>query len=85
MPIEIVRNEVPQHLQEAVAQGIVGAIGNRPGLWEIDITSELKANAWDIEIFGPRNFYWARRFSGKDRVADVIAQAIQDAVHPRAA
>jgi hypothetical protein len=85
MPIEIVRNEVPQALQQSVAKGIFSAIGNREGLWEIDITSELKAHAWDVEIFGPNNFYWARRFSGKDRDADVIAAAIRDAVVPRAA
>ncbi len=65
--------------------GIFSAIGDRKGLWEVDITSELKANAWDIEIFGPNNFYWARRFSGKDRDADVISAAIRDAVIAQAA
>ncbi len=85
MPIEIIRNEVPQALQQGVAHAVIAAIGDRPGLWEIDITCELKASAWDLEIFGPRSFYWARRFSGKDRDADVIAQAIHTAVQARAA
>ena len=85
MPIEIVRNEVPQSVQADVVRGIFSAIGNRRGLWEVDITSELRANAWDVEVFGPRDFYWARRFSGEDRDPQIIAAAIRDAVHARAA
>jgi len=85
MPIEIVRNEVPERSQKAVAKGIFSAIGDRRGLWEIDITSELKAHAWDVEVFGPNNFYWARRFSGEDRDAAVIAEAIREAVRAQAA
>jgi hypothetical protein len=85
MPIQIVRNEVPQDLQKPVAKGIFSAIGNRDGLWEIDITSELEANAWDVEVFGPNNFHWARRFSGEDRDADVIAEAIRYAALDQAA
>jgi len=85
MPVQIVRNEVPQRLQEALARGIFSAIGDRDGLWEIDITSELKANAWDVEVFGPKDFHWARRFSGEDRDAEVISQAIRSAVIEQAA
>ena len=85
MAIEIVRNEVPQRLQEPVRRGIFSAIGNRRGLWEIDITNELEANAWDVEVFGPHNFHWARRFSGADRDADVISEAIRNAVQEQAA
>ena len=85
MPIEVVRNEVPQERQAAVVRGIFSAIGNRPGLWEIDITSEMKANAWDVEVFGPADFHWARRFSGEDRDPEVIAEAIRAAVRPEAA
>jgi hypothetical protein len=85
MPIEIVRNEVPQAQQGPVARGIFSAIGNREGLWEIDITSELKAHAWDVEVFGPNSFHWARRFSGEDRDAEVIAAAIRDALLAEAA
>lgn len=85
MPIEIVRNEVPQHLQREVSAAVKSGLGSRRGLWEIDITSELKAHAWDIEIFGPGSFYWARRFSGEDRDPQVIAEAIRDAVRAQAA
>lgn len=85
MPIQIVRNEVPQALQPQLAAGISAAIGRRKGLWEVDITSELEANAWDIEIIGPHNFHWARRFSGEDRDVDVISLAIRAAVPRRAA
>jgi hypothetical protein len=85
MAVKIVRNEVPQGVQEAVARGIFSAIGNRTGLWEIDITSELKANAWDVEVFGPDDFLWARRFSGKDRDPDVISEAIRFALLDQAA
>jgi hypothetical protein len=85
MAIVIVRNEVPQHYQQKVAAAIQTAIGDLKGLWEIDITSELKAHAWDVEIFGPHSFYWARRFSGEDRDAQVIAEAVRQAVQSRAA
>jgi hypothetical protein len=68
-----------------LAQGISSAIGRRSGLWEVDITSELQASAWDIEIFGPDNFYWARRFSGEDRDVEVISEAIRSAVLDQAA
>jgi hypothetical protein len=76
---------VPLGLQQPLAAGISSAIGGRDGLWEVDITSELQANAWDIEIFGPNNFYWARRFSGKDRDVEVISEAIRSAVLEQAA
>ena len=80
MPIQVVRNEVPSAFQEELNRGIFSAIGNRDGLWEVDITSELEANAWDIEIMGPNDFYWARRFSGEDRDTEVISAAIHAAV-----
>lgn len=85
VPIEIVRNEVPQALQRQLARGICAAIGNRKGLWEVDITSELEANAWDLEIMGPDNFHWARRFSGEDRDVEVISEAIRAAILDQAA
>jgi hypothetical protein len=85
MPIQIVRNEVPQALQESIVKGVFSAIGNRAGLWEVDIISDLNANAWDVEVVGPDNFYWARRFSGEDRDAEVISEAIRSAVHDQAA
>ena len=85
MPIQIVRNEVPLALQKPLEAGISSAIGNRSGLWDVDIASELQANAWDIELFGPNNFYWARRFSGGDRDVEVISEAIRSAVLEQAA
>jgi hypothetical protein len=85
MPVQIVRNEVPKRFQQPVAVGIFSAIGDRQGLWEVDITSELRANAWDVEVFGPNNFHWARRFSGLDRDAQVISEAIRNAVYEQAA
>ena len=60
-------------------------MGDRSDLWQIDITSELNANAWDIEVFGPNNFHWARRFSGLDRDTQVISEAIRSAVSEQAA
>jgi len=85
VPIQIVRNEVPQALQRSLATGISSAIGSRKGLWEVDIESELEANAWDVEIMGPHNFHWARRFSGEDRDAEVISEAVRAAVLEQAA
>jgi len=46
----------------------------------VDITSELEANAWDVEVTGPDHFYWARRFSGEDRDTDVIVEAIRQSI-----
>jgi hypothetical protein len=85
VPIEVVRNEVPLIFQEELTRGIFSAIGNRDGLWEVDITSELEANAWDVEIMGPNDFYFARRFSGEDRDPEVISAAIHAAVLDQAA
>jgi hypothetical protein len=85
MPVQIVRNEVPERVQESLEAGIFSAIGDRAGLWEVDITSELKAHAWDVEVFGPNDFHWARRFSGLDRDAQVISEAIHNAVYEQAA
>ena len=85
MPIQVVRNEVPSASQEELTRGIFSAIGSRDGLWEVDITCELEANAWDIEIMGPNDFYWARRFSGEDRDTEVISAAIHAAVLDQAA
>jgi hypothetical protein len=80
MALQVVRNEVPQELQRDLVTGISSAIGGRKGLWELDITSESEANAWDVEIMGPANFYWARRFSGEDRDVEVISAAVRAAV-----
>ena len=81
----MIRNEVPQAYQEQLTRGIFSAIGDREGLWEIDITSELEANAWDVEIMGPDDFYFARRFSGEDRDPEVISATIHAAVLDQAA
>jgi len=80
MSVQIVRNEVPQPVQQQLATGISTAIGGREGLWMVDITSELEANAWDVEVTGPDHFYWARRFSGEDRDTDVIVEAIRQSI-----
>jgi hypothetical protein len=85
MPIQIVRNELPKHDQEKIAAAVDSTIGDRAGLWQVDITSESKANAWDIEVVGPDGFYWSRRFSGGDRDAAVISAAIRNAVNEQAA
>jgi hypothetical protein len=85
VPVQIVRNEVPRSVQRQLATGISTAIGSRDGLWEVDIISEPEANAWDVEIVGPANFHWARRFSGEDRDTEVIIEAIRAAVLSRAA
>ena len=85
MAIEIVRNELPRKLRELVAGEISSVIADRAGVWQIDITSEPEANAWDVELKGPNHFYWARRFSGEDRDADVISEAIRSALIDQAA
>lgn len=56
-----------------------------PGIWQVALTSEPEANAWDVELRGPNKFYWSRRFSGGDRDADVISEAVRSAVLDQAA
>jgi hypothetical protein len=72
-------------IRESIARGISSAIGDSDRIWQVDITSEAKANAWDVEVQGPNEFHWARRFSGEDRDAEVISEAIRSAVHDQAA
>lgn len=85
MPIQIQRNEVPPGVRKAVAKGIFSAIGDKQGIWQVDITSEAKANAWDVEVQGPNEFHWARRFSGGDQDPEVISEAVRSAVLDQAA
>ena len=85
MPVVIQRNDLPPDLRESVVKEIVAAIGERKGIWLLDMTSEAAANAWDIEVYGPYRFHWARRFSGGDRDAEVISEAVHNAVLDQAA
>ena len=85
MAVQIKRNELPTSVRETVARTISSAIGVAEGVWQLDLTSEPSANAWDIEVYGPQKFHWARRFSGEDRDAHVIAEAVRDAVMGQAA
>ena len=85
MPVEIQRNELPPLLRDTVAKGIFSAIGDSEGIWQVALTSEPEANAWDVELRGPKTFHWARRFSGGDRDADVISEAVRSAVLDQAA
>ena len=85
MPVVIQRNDLLPDLRESVVKEIVSAIGERKGIWLLDMTSEPPANAWDIEVFGPNRFHWARRFSGEDRDGEVISEAIRNAVLEQAA
>ena len=85
MPVEIQRNELPPVLRDTVAEGIFSAIGDSHAIWQVALTSEPEANAWDVELRGPNKFYWSRRFSGGDRDADVISEAIRSAVLDQAA
>ena len=85
MPVVIQRNDLPPDLRESVVKEIVSAIGERKGIWLLDMTWEPPANAWDIEVFGPNRFHWSRRFSGEDRDAEVISEAVRSTVLDQAA
>ena len=85
MAVQIKRNGLPIDVREAIVRTISSAIGDVKGVWQLDLTSEASANAWDVEVYGPQKFHWARRFSGEDRDADVIAEAVRDAVMGQAA
>jgi len=85
MSVQIQRNDLPPDAREPVNSAVLSAIGEVEGVWLISMTAEPAANAWDIEVQGPNGFHWERRFSGGDRDADVISEAVRSAVLDRAA
>ena len=85
MSVHIQRNDLPADARESVSTGVLSVIGEVEGVWQISMTSEPAANAWDIEVQGPNEFHWERRFSGGDRDAEVISEAVRSAVLERVA
>jgi hypothetical protein len=85
MSVQIRKNETPVSERELVAKGILSAIGESQDLWQVEITLDSKNNAWDVEVQGPNEFHWARRFSGADRDAEVISEAVRSAILDQAA
>jgi hypothetical protein len=80
MATTVVTNQLPPKVRRPVADAIVAKTENADGDWEISLTSDTKNNAWDVEVSGPDKFHWARRFSGEDRDAEVIAQSVRSAI-----
>ncbi len=80
MGIVVATNELPKMVRRPVAETIAWTLANADGDWEVSLTSDEANNAWDAEVMGPDHFHWARRFSGDDRDADVIAEALRAAV-----
>jgi hypothetical protein len=85
MSVHIERNDLPPEAKESVSKGILSVLSDVDGVWQVSLTSELTANAWDVEVQGPNGFHWERRFSGGDRDPEVISEAIRSAVLDRAA
>lgn len=79
MPIIVVTNELPRMIRRAVADTIVSALSHAEGDWRVSLLSDSANNAWDVEVTGPDKFHWERRFSGDDRDAEVITEAIRSA------
>jgi hypothetical protein len=80
MAITVVTNELPRTVRRSVAETIVSALGSAEGDWKVSLASDAKNNAWDVEVSGPDKFHWARRFSGDDRDAEVIVEAMRSAM-----
>src|SRR6185503_19879385 len=79
MPIIVVTNELPRTIRRSVAETIVATLSNADGDWKVSLMADDKNNAWDVEVSGPDKYQWARRFSGDDRDADVIVEALRAA------
>jgi hypothetical protein len=80
MPIKVLTSELPRKVRRSVAGAIEAALAGAHGDWTAALTSDETNNAWDVEVDGPGEFHWARRFSAGDRDADVIAAAITSAI-----
>ena len=80
MPIIVATNELPRTVRKSITEKIVSTLSNADGDWKISLVSDDANNAWDVEATGPDHFHWERRFSGDDRDAEVIAEAIRSAV-----
>jgi hypothetical protein len=80
MAITVVTNELPRTIRRSVAETIVSALGSAEGDWKVSLTSDTENNAWDVEVSGPDKFHWTRRFSGDDRDAAVIVEAMRSAM-----
>ena len=80
MPITVVTNELPRTIRRSVAETIVSVLGSAEGNWKVSLTSDQQNNAWDVEVSGPEKFHWTQRFSGADRDAEVIVEAMRAAL-----
>ncbi|MBI4472879.1 MAG: hypothetical protein HY646_09440 [Acidobacteria bacterium] len=80
MGIDLRTSGLSDHVRESIRQGILTAIAEGRGDWTVSIVPDPVANAWDVEAHGPNGFYWSRRFSGGDRDASVISEAIRDGI-----
>jgi hypothetical protein len=80
MPIKVITNDLPKQIRESVAQTLREALPETPGEWTASIRSDARNHAWDVEVNGPKKAHWERRFSGDDRDAEVIAEAIRPTI-----
>lgn len=80
MPVKVITNDLPKRVRESVAHSIRKALSEAHGEWTASIRSDPRNNAWDVEVTGPRQAHWERRFSGDDRDAEVIAEAIRPTI-----
>ncbi|HET9220820.1 MAG TPA: hypothetical protein VFR18_27820 [Terriglobia bacterium] len=80
MPVTITTRELSNTTREAVASKIRRSLSDTKGNWVVSIRSDPRNNAWDVEVNGPRKSHWERRFSGDDRDAEVIAEAIRSEI-----
>lgn len=80
MPVTVTTRELSNTAREVVANKIRRSLSDTKGDWMVSIRSDSRNNAWDVEVNGPRKSHWERRFSGDDRDAEVIAEAIRSGI-----
>lgn len=79
MPIRVVQSELPAGIRRSITETLADLLPDDEKEWTVALASDLKNNAWDVEVRGPR-FHWSRRFSGRDRDGDIVAEWLRAAL-----
>ena len=77
MPFSIRAAELSPLEQHRLRKAMFSAIGDLFGDWIVFVSTDPLNSAWDVSVLGPDRYRWERRFSGFERDADVIAEAVR--------
>ena len=77
MPFSIRAAELSPIEQHRFRKAMFSTLGDLFGDWIVFVATDPLNNAWDVSVIGPDRFHWERRFSGYDRDAEVISEAIR--------